>query len=179
MAPSPNYDSFLGYYGEFYTKILNYVYYRTGQDRTLAEDLTQEIFLKGLEKYSSYDPARPFQAWLYTIARNHLTDYYRKRREVVSYDSLENVLTTDDDLLAQIDQRDLIRRISRVLPQLTPEEQELVTLRYVQELSTEEICDILGKKPNAVYVALHRAIKKLRAILLTDDPAAPAPTPHD
>ncbi len=165
------YDRFLSHYSEFYDRILNYVYYRTGRDRPLAEDLTQEIFLKALESFGSYDPARAFQAWLYTIARNHLTDFYRKRRERVSYDALENVLTTDEDVRADIDLRADVDRILAALPALSDDEQELITLRYIQELGTEEICEIVGKKPNAVYVSLHRAVKKLRRLL--DAPESP------
>lgn len=165
MQKPPHYEEFLEHYNAFYSKILNYVFYRTGQDRHLAEDLTQEIFMKALERFDSYDSARAFQAWLYTIARNHLTDYYRKRRERVSYDTLENVLTTEEDVPADIDQRRLVQRVVTALSKLTDSEQELITLRYVQELTTEEIADILGKNSNAIYVGLHRAVKKLRTVM--------------
>ena len=164
-----NYNEFLKQYNDYYEKILNYVFYRTGQDKSLAEDLTQEIFLKALEKYHLYDATRSFQSWLYTIARNHLTDYYRKRRERVSFDKLENTLFTTTDLSEKIDRTEQVREILRNLPRLTADEQELVTLKFVQELTTDEIADILGKKPNAIYVGLHRAIKKLRAYMQTPD----------
>ena len=160
-----NYSAFLKQYNEFYEKILNYVFYRTGQDKSLAEDLTQEIFLKALEKYHLYDQTRSFQSWLYTIARNHLTDFYRKRREKVSYDKLENTLFTTTDFAGNIDRMEQVKEILANLSRLTADEQELVTLKFVQELTTEEIADVLGKKPNAIYVGLHRAIKKLRSYM--------------
>lgn len=169
MADPKIYNKFLKRYNEFYTKILNYIYYRSGQDLVLAEDLTQEVFLKALEKYDTYDESRAFQAWLYTIARNHLTDFYRKRKERISYDLLENVLTTNEDLPQKLDRNETVRKVVELLPRLTPDEQELITLKYIQELETEEIADIIGKKPNAIYVGIHRAVKKLRQLINAED----------
>ena len=69
---------FLRYYNEYKDKIYTFFLYRVNFNCEQAEDLTADVFLKAFRKFDTFDRARSFQAWIYTIARNHLYNYYRQ-----------------------------------------------------------------------------------------------------
>lgn len=147
-------------------KVYNYVYYRTGRSRDLAEDLTSEIFMKSLERFDSYDAKSSFNAWIFTIARNHLIDRYRTHRESVSIDALANSLPSPShDLAGEIDDRTNVERVLAAIATMPESQREILVLKFVSELDNTEIGRILEKNPGAVRVALHRALRSLRDLL--------------
>lgn len=154
-------------YAETVGKIYNFVYYRTGRDHALAEDLTSEIFMKALERYETYhESGGSFSSWVFTIARNHVIDRYRTHREQVSIDALANVLPAPArDLSQEIDDRSTIKRVLAAIDTLPPQHREILVLKFMSELETDEIAHVLGKKPGAIRVALHRALQALKRTL--------------
>lgn len=152
-------------------KIYTYVFYRTGRNRDLAEDLTSEIFLKALERYDSYDPHSSFNAWIFTIARNHVIDRYRTHREHVQIDQLANVLSAPHrDLSEELDERSRVERVLQTIERLPEQHREILSLRFVSELDTAEIAEVLGKQPGAIRVAIHRALRALKTLLARSTP---------
>jgi RNA polymerase sigma-70 factor (ECF subfamily) len=147
-------------------KVYNYVYYRTGRNRDLAEDLTSEVYLKALERHESYDPGGSFSSWIFTIARNHLIDRYRTQKETVAIDLLANVLPSPlRDLAGEIDDRGRVESILQGLDRLPDHQREILVLKFVNELDNTEIGRVLEKNPGAVRVALHRALRALKSVL--------------
>ena len=145
-------------------KLYRFVYSRSGGDVAIAEDLTSEIFLKALEHFSGYKTDYPFGAWLFGIARNHLVDHYKKtaKKSTSSLDDIENILPSKENV-ADIAEATLWNdRLQKAIKQLSPEKQELVTLRYLSEYSYAEMAEILGKEENAVKVATFRVIQHLK-----------------
>ena len=131
---------------EQYDKIYRYCYFRL-KHRQQAEDITQETFLRFFE--SGYrDAGRPL-AYLYTIARNLCVDEFRKVRA--------EELT--EELAGEGFEEDVVRRLSlrRAMETLTKEEQELLLLRYVNELSFADLSRLYGKS----RFALHRELVKI------------------
>ena len=116
----------------FYSKL-------TG-DRTLSEDLVQEVFLRILKYRQTYSPGTPFRAWIYQIARNARIDHFRKfpPQTTLKPEMLPSVLPTDSA------QQQEIELLQRALQQLPEEKREILLLSRFQELKYEEIASLLG-----------------------------------
>lgn len=143
--------------------LYKYVYIRCGYNRELAEDITQDIFVKAWEKRNTFHPSKStLKNWIYIIARNHIIDTYRKKKiSVKSFD--EDIYVKDLDI--SIEDDGAVSNILRNLDRLKEKEKEVIILRYVQDLDIEDIAKILGKSKNTTKVTIHRAIKKLKYIM--------------
>ena len=134
-----------------------------------AEDLVVEVFLAAIEnaKFATL-PEKAQQLWLWRVARNKVIDVYRraKNRQNTSIDQLTEHLFEDEGFspensaLRQEDYMDLYAH----LQSLPASQQELLRMRFGQDLSCEEIATRLGKQENAVRVALSRSLNLLRTI---------------
>lgn len=133
------------------------VHYR----KEMAEDIVQEVFLKVWKYRKAYKPKKAsIRTWIYQITRNYIIDCFRKQKE---YFSLKD---NDFNYREQsLDDQVEAKRVLEKLCKLRKKDRELLQLRYGQELSIQEVADILGKSKNATKVAIHRALKKLRKIL--------------
>ena len=140
---------------EQYNKIYRYCYMKLGHRQT-AEDLTQETFLRFLADRSYQDMGREL-AYLYTIARNQCIDYYRKEKPVALPEELSGG-REEDELLTSL-------ALQAAVEKLSSEDQELIFLRYVNELSAAEIGKILGWSRFAVYRRLKSCLKRLKQLL--------------
>jgi len=151
------YTTFLS---RIYRYILSYVY-----DSHIAEDLTQETFLKAWKYLPKYSTKKgTFQAFLYRIARNISIDHQRKRKhKVLNIEFGENV-TTGEDFEEKLIADEKIKKVHEALSGLKELERQLVILRFFEELPFAEIAKIVGKREGAVRVKTFRAIKKLKDI---------------
>lgn len=120
----------------YYGKIYNYIFYRVS-DPMLAEDLTQDVFVKLTKNMHSYVPTAPFSAFLYRIARNAVIDHFRTAKQT---EELPQALPAAD-VLGQAEARLDVIRILTLLPE---EQRECIILHYLQELSFREIAQILA-----------------------------------
>lgn len=153
-------------YRRYADAIFRFVYYRV-VDREAAEDLAGDVFVRAMEALPAYvDTGTPFRAWLYRIAHARVVDYYR-RQEVRRTTSLDDRLMadrqTDPGELAAY--QDDARRVWAVLPRLTDEQQQVVSLRFIAGLSTAEVADVLDKTEGAIRALQHRALASLRRLL--------------
>lgn len=139
---------------EQYDKIYRYCYFRV-QDRMLAEDLTQETFLKYFAQ-ASYIHRGKQLAYLYTIARNLCIDHYRKKQtEELNEEIAENPME-------QVETSLYVRMAVEKLPE---EMQELILLRYVNQLTVREICRITGMSRSSEYRMEKEAARRLQELL--------------
>lgn len=146
-------------------RVYAYVAYRLG-DGPDAEDVTSATFERALRYRSSFDPRRgePL-SWLLGIARREIGSYFVQRRSYGESD-LE---PADPHGLA--DDADVRLDLTAALRTLDEAERELIALRYGADLTARQIGEVLGRKTNAVEVALYRVLGKLRREL--EAPAAP------
>jgi RNA polymerase sigma-70 factor (ECF subfamily) len=146
--------------------IFRYVYYRVRDDAE-AEDLTSDVFMRALKAMPRYEPRQAFLAWLYRIARNAVIDRARRGGRQVSFeDAIEHptadqVVEPDAELLSRSD-GDMLRK---ALGQLTPLQQEVLVLRFLEGYSTQEIAKIVGKREGTVRGIQFRAIGALRQLI--------------
>jgi RNA polymerase sigma-70 factor (ECF subfamily) len=153
-------------YDKHVAAIYRYVYYRVRDDAE-AEDLTSDVFMRALKAMPRYEPRQAFLAWLYRIARNAVIDRARRGNRQVSYeDALEHptpdqIVVPDDQVLAHSDNETL----RGALAKLTPLQQEVIVLRFLEGYSTEEIAKIVGKREGTVRGIQFRAIGTLRQLI--------------
>jgi RNA polymerase sigma-70 factor (ECF subfamily) len=153
-------------YDRYAPKIYAYLYRRLG-DAALAEDLTGEVFLRVLQAIRAGRAWQTsFRAWLYRIAHNLVVDHYRRRPPAPPVPVDEDLASDGRDNPAAIVQ-DAIEheRIRAALDRLTPEQQEVLALRFGQGLKTRQVAQAIGKTPGAVEGLQRRALASLRRIL--------------
>jgi RNA polymerase sigma-70 factor (ECF subfamily) len=158
-------DAFGELYDRHFDRIYAYIYRKTG-DRQAAEDLTSDTFMKALANLKGYTyTGQPFAAWLYRIASNLVTDYYRARRPVASLDEgLQMVApgqTPEEAALALDDQQAVIRAIQT----LSPDQQDVVLMRFNGDMKLKDIATALGKTEGAVKALMFRALGSLKGKL--------------
>jgi RNA polymerase sigma-70 factor (ECF subfamily) len=162
--------------GALIRRVYSYVAYRIG-DGPEAEDVTSEVFERALRYRSSYDRSRgrPLP-WLLGIARRCVDDALVRRPTTADLEAAEE--SSGEDLEGEAVQR---LAVAAALERLDDRGRELIALRYGADLRAREIADVLGMKTNAVEVALHRTLARMRAELDGSPPgrhsrrAEPAP----
>jgi RNA polymerase sigma-70 factor (ECF subfamily) len=151
-------------YRQFLPRIHRYLRTRTASAEDAA-DLTQQVFLQAWEAFPGYqDRGLPFAAWLFRIARNAATDFHRRRRITVAWDLLPEALhpLQPDGLDAGMLRRETVERLRALLLRLNPDERELLALRFVGELTLQEIGLIVGKSESGVQRQLTRILRRLK-----------------
>jgi RNA polymerase sigma-70 factor (ECF subfamily) len=144
-----------------YPFVFRYLYYRS-ITREDAEDLTSEVFVRVVKSIKSQKGY--FPAWLISIARNLLTDYYRKRgrsREISLEEIKEPFSNSDEEKKDNL----YLGDIRKLLDRLTGEQKEVVILRFIEGNSNEEVAKIMSKSPGAIKALQFRALSALRIIL--------------
>lgn len=168
---------FSKFYNQHFNKIYRFVFFRVGAKRELAEDLTSAIFIKALEHFEDFDEEKSRSAWIFTIAHNHLVNYFRdnaKKKEISIDEMAENLETSAEEVvgfnrpellvdgLKTILQNDTQRELLLILSKLSEDKQQLVTFKYLLGYNYAEIAEILKMTETAVKVATHRAMKELK-----------------
>ncbi len=157
-------DAFGQLYDWLVARVYRYVYFRVTDDR-IAEDLTSQVFLKAWEHLPRYRFGKsPFLAWLYTIAHNMVIDDYRTRKQTMHLDELERLPAREPLPDEQSEYQVEARLLRWALRKLTDLQREVVTMRLVDGMSTDEIAQRLGKSPGAVRALQMRALQALAAV---------------
>ncbi|TFG47216.1 MAG: sigma-70 family RNA polymerase sigma factor [Dehalococcoidia bacterium] len=154
-------------YEAYFDKIYRYVSIKTG-NRTEAEDLTQQVFVKALESISSYKVQGevPFSAWLYRIAHNQIVDCLRRRSRRPTVELDETMpLAADDDTAAEVELKLESKELMSATKKLTAAQQEVIALRFGAELPIAEVSRLTGRTEGAVKAMQHSAVAALRRIM--------------
>lgn len=161
-----NRKSLIGIYDELSPVLFNYAYRMLGE-RDLAEDCVSETFSRFLSAVrNGRGPSENVKAYLYRIAHNWITDYYRNRhREALELN--EDILISPGNSLTQdfINKQEKIR-LREALLRLHPDHRLVLELRFIEEWSHEEVAKALGKSAQATRALQYRAIESLRRILM-------------
>ena len=152
---------FRQFYEANFARIYRYVAVRVGK-REIAEDLVSEIFLKALKAFESYDESRSRSSWIFTIARNHLANYYRSAGRIVADEEIESMPIAGPDFQKKVERFDEVSKLMKVLSEMPLEKQSLIRMKYLEELSYDEMAERLRRDKNALKVATFRAMKELR-----------------
>ena len=157
-------DAFGELYEHYTERIFNYVYYRTGNVHD-AEDLTARVFQRAMNHIHTYtDRGVPFSAWLYRIAHNLVANWHRdrSRKQEIPLDDVPILPARGDHpetTLVRTEKQDALLRLIRRLPS---ERQNLLILKFVENMSNAEIGQIMGRSEGAVKSLYHRTLLALR-----------------
>lgn len=149
-------------YHRYKDRMYYYFYRMLGNSPDQANDFLQELFLKLIEKPESYNPAYPFQTWLYSVANNMCKNEYRRRgirQEYHEYQALEQKLDYPNESVIQREQ--LIEKVFQTLGQLGEEHRSAFLLRYREGFSIKEVAEILELPEGTVKSRLFYAKKLL------------------
>ena len=156
-------------YERYVERIYNYIFYRTGNQQE-AEDLTAKVFHKALDHIGRYDNRGvPFSAWLYRIARNEALSRLRRQKWLSpqSWFGATEMRVTE----TAVQTRQTRQSIHHALARLRPQDRDIIVLRYLEELPSDQVAEILDCSTQNVYVRLHRALERLRTELESEPPA--------
>lgn len=167
-------EAFGQLYERYVSQIYNFLYYRTGNSHE-AEDLTEKVFYRAFQHIGRFeDKGVPFSAWLYRIARNLLSNWYRdeSKRRTISLDRIEHRYgDSGPETATELAQdRDALLAAIRKLP---PVRQELLILKFVERMSNAEIGIVLARSEGAIKSLYHRTLLALREEMA--QPAAVSP----
>jgi len=164
LASQGDQEAFGALYARYVERIFNYVYYRTGNVHD-AEDLTARVFYRALHHIQHYtDRGVPFSAWLYRIAHNLIANWHRDRsrhQEIPLDDAptLHYKGQAPEAALMQGQDQDALLKLIRHLP---AERQQLLILKFVEQMPNAEIGQIMGRSEGAVKSLYHRTLLALR-----------------
>ncbi|MDH5588702.1 MAG: sigma-70 family RNA polymerase sigma factor [Gemmatimonadota bacterium] len=150
--------------------------YRMVRDRTLAEDLSQEAFIRAFNAIGSYDPKYKFSNWIFKIANNHTIDHLRKKKlNTVSIhgsphagtaDEVQQtsvvVVSTDENPEERLEHKELGGEIEEAIGELRSEYRTVILLRHVEGYAYDEIAEIMDLPLGTVKTYLHRARGELK-----------------
>ena len=153
-------------YDRFVDRVYRYLYFRTGSHPE-AEDLTEQVFLKAWEAIGRYRwQGRPFLAWLYRLAHNAHIDHVRSLKPTTSLTNDERPIELPSAAAAVELARALDADVlSRAISQLTLEQQQVITLKFVEGLDNEQIAQTMQKREGAIRALQMRALMSLRRLL--------------
>jgi RNA polymerase sigma-70 factor (ECF subfamily) len=158
-------DSFGLIYDYYLTRVYRFVFLKV-TNKEEAEDITQQVFMKAWEALPRFESeGSPFVSWIFRIARNTVIDFYRTKKHNLSLDEgigVDDVLeNSPEDIFFQNQEK---AQVIKALENLTDDQKEVVTLRFVEGFSYKEISAITEKNQASLRIMQHRAIKKLKEV---------------
>jgi RNA polymerase sigma-70 factor (ECF subfamily) len=156
-------ESFAMLYKQYLPKVFRYVSYKVG-NTSVAEDLTSNVFEKALVSFSRYRSDKAaFSTWLFSIARHTMADYFKVNRKRVTI-PLDFIADTseEDNPEDTLSKKEELQRLHVFLSRLSPQEQEIISLKFGAEVTNRQIAGMLKLSESNVGVIVYRAVHKLR-----------------
>ena len=165
-AQAGDHTAFQKLYEHYVPKIYRFVYLKVSS-KSEAEDLTHEVFLNVWQNLGRYThQGFPFSSWVYQIARNEVIDFYRTKKKTVPLEDIdENFLKTGEHLQHELHQSLNLEKVRGLIPLLHTDQQDVLIMRFVEDLSHKEIAQTLNKSEGAVRLIQHRALNNLKKLI--------------
>lgn len=161
QAKSGNSEAFAELYDACVERVYRYIYFRVTDDAA-TEDLTSQVFLKAWENLDRYQVgSSPFVAWLYTIARNLVIDFYRTQKESVPLEKVTALPTNEQTPAEEVEVRFSLEAMRDALQALTDDQQQVLILKYIAGLPNENIAKMMNRREGAVRALQMRALQTL------------------
>ncbi len=170
-------NAFTTIYDRYQRRLLNYFHRMLWHDRERARDLLQDLFTKIAQKPTIYDPARPFQTWIFSVANNMCKNAYR--HETVVKNAAAHLRNGEDRVEAKagtaVDHELFRDRLDEELSRLDPDHKATFVMRYHEEMAIKEIAAAFGCSEGTVKSRLFYTLKKLAERLKEFGPNAMSP----
>lgn len=159
-------EAFGRLYDIYQPRIYRFIYLRVSH-REEAEDITHRVFISAWENIAEFEikDESSFSGWLYSIARNKVIDHYRTRKITIDIENIKEPAAIRDtgEEIANFNLE--IEKVKKAIGQLKDIEQDVIIMRFVEDLTPKEVAKILNKNEGAIRLIQHRAIKNLRKML--------------
>lgn len=161
-------------YDTYHHDVFQFLIYLV-KDRSIAEDLSHEVYVRVMKSYEQFQGKSSEKTWLFTIAKNVAIDFFRKSnvRRKHSFDAFEwendRLVAPQKSLESSIILNDELRQLLEVLEFCSGDQKMVIILRYFQELSIKETAAILNWTEGKVKTTQHRAILKLRELMTKEE----------
>jgi RNA polymerase sigma-70 factor (ECF subfamily) len=163
------------FYNIYRSRLYNLVLNQVEQNQAVAEDLVQETFLAALGSLDKFRGDSQLYTWLRSIAFHKLNDYYRRqvrrsetKESSPDFDAMKQLEQTGDDepaTLTVMESEEVRQSVNQALEELPQDYQEVLVLKYLEEMPVLEISQVMGRSPKSVEGLLSRARKAMRANL--------------
>lgn len=165
-------DAVAELYETHFGRVARYAYVRIG-NMAEAEDLASEVFVRALRSVDNWkDTGAPMEAWIFRIAHNLVVDLLRRRSRRPAATPLEDVPpdhAENPDMDSHMEHQREMAELQKAMQQLSQGQREVLALRFSDaEMTSEQVAEVLGKKPGAIREMQSAAIKKLRSILAAE-----------
>jgi len=170
MARQGDKEAFTQLYESHFDRIYRYVALKIG-NRTEAEDMTQQVFVRAYESIGAYRwQGIPFSAWLFRIAHNQVVDFVRKesKKPTIMLDESLQVVS-DSNPEQEVELKLEMEKVVLAARQLTKSQREVINLRFAGGLSIAEVATTMGKSEGAIKALQHSAILALRKTLMAGE----------
>ncbi|BDS15122.1 RNA polymerase sigma factor [Aureispira anguillae] len=158
-------------YHRYYEKMYYYFFRMLGQDANKSQDFVQDLFVKLIEKPEAFDVNRKFSTWIYTIASNMCKNEYRRQNiHFFTLEDYEQLPSSIPAIPLQLDQKIFHKHLKDAIEILKPAHKICFILRYQEELSIQQISQIVDCPEGTVKSRLHHALKQLAQHLAIFNP---------
>lgn len=164
-AAGGNFDAFGNLYSIYLDRIYRYVYYHV-KDRMMAEDITEEVFVKAWKAIKSCKGrGRTFSSWIYRIAHNHIINSQRNKGKSIPMEMKGLIALSDrrQEIGAKTDNYEL----TEILDELPLNQKQVIILKFIEGMSNSEIAKIMNKSEVAVRILQMRGLSSLRQRITT------------
>ncbi|HEX3099587.1 MAG TPA: RNA polymerase sigma factor [Patescibacteria group bacterium] len=151
-------------YNTYFERIYRFIFFRVSHKET-AEDLTEDVFVKLFKKLRDLEQVAAFEGWLFQIARNQVIDYYRRKKQLVPLEEVENTLEYETNIVDIVNLQTQQTLFIKILRELTPEQQQVIKLKFLEDIDNDVIAQMMDKTEGAIRVIQHRAIAKLKELI--------------
>jgi RNA polymerase sigma factor (sigma-70 family) len=143
-------------------QLFNY-FLRSGNNRSLSEDLVQETFMRVLAYRTSFSDSSTFKSWMYGIARNTVAEHYRKNKnQALNCDMDDQELANEQTLSEEFETKQQNTLFNQSLASISPEDREIIMLSRFQQLNYQEISTLLDCNLNTLKSRMRNAVNKLQ-----------------
>ena len=156
-------------YYQYHKNVYNYIAFRINNHHD-AEELTNDVFVKAIQGWKSYNHNFSMEGWLIGIAKNAVTDYLRKtmRRKFIPFDSILKLTSADKQPEEIVVINEESRKLMRAMAKLRDKERQILSMKFATELKHSQIAAILKISESNVGVTAHRAMNKLKKFMEED-----------
>lgn len=162
LAAQQDISAFGKLYDFYYKRIFLFVFKRMS-DEDIAADITAQAFLKAMTHIQKFNfQGVPFSAWMYRIALNEVNMYYRQDKSQLCESADSGQLAEILEEVEEVVSEDLLKQLAIALETLPPDDMQLLSLRFFEELSFKEIADIVGITENNAKVKVYRILEKMK-----------------
>jgi RNA polymerase sigma-70 factor (ECF subfamily) len=161
-------SAFADLYDTHVDAVYRYILYRV-REPSDAEDLTSDVFTRAFANIHRYRwQGKSFLAWLYTIARNAVTDRRRRQRPTVDLENAFGLAEDGPTAHEHAVRGEEVDALRGAVKHLTTEQQEVLVLRFVENMSSRQVANMLGKNEGAIRALQFRALGRLRKLMTTE-----------